>query len=153
MRQLLFAVIAVGMLGVANASPPQVSPPKVSPPKTAGLRRCFGPIPGIGFGKFDVKGGLATGLVRRYVKRYWSKLQSCYESAIAVKPGLRGSVGFKHTIGTDGHVWAASVSRIGELELESCIAGVLNGMEFPRPKTRQVTATSSLTLMPDIRDR
>jgi hypothetical protein len=64
------------------------------------------------------------------------KIQRCYEKALSAKPTLSGKVEFEWTIKENGSV--ASVRRagstLGEASVATCVAGILKGLKFPRPR-------------------
>ena len=102
---------------------------------------------GITIGQVIVKGDLDSAIVRRYIRRAQQKLLYCYEKQLVVKPTLRGTVTVEWVIGPDGRVATATARGLKNAEVESCIASVIQGVEFPKP-TSEVKVECPLTLRP-----
>jgi len=93
-------------------------------------------------------GNLDKAIVRRYVKRNIQKLQYCYEKELLAKADLSGTVTTQFTITESGVVGSASASGV-DPTVSSCMAGVIKGIEFPKPKgTGGVTVTYPFTVRP-----
>jgi hypothetical protein len=90
---------------------------------------------------------LDTAIVRRYVKRNIQKLQYCYEKELIAKPTLAGTVTTEFTILESGSVGTATASGV-DTEVSNCVAGVLRGVAFPRPKNGGVTVTYAFIYRP-----
>ncbi|MCW5805869.1 MAG: AgmX/PglI C-terminal domain-containing protein [Deltaproteobacteria bacterium] len=96
-----------------------------------GRRRAPGPTTSVGAAA-DVKGDLDTAIIRRYIKRNLAKISYCYEKELAAQPTLAGSVKIEFTIGPDGKVKKSTGS--GMSSVQTCVAAVISGIEFPRPQ-------------------
>ncbi len=93
-------------------------------------------------------GELDKAIVRRYIKRNIQKLQYCYEKELLAKPALSGTVATSFTITESGVVGSASASGV-DATVASCMAQVIKGIEFPRPKgTGGVAVTYPFTVRP-----
>lgn len=114
-----------------------------------GMRGRTSDVPTAKIGQPTVQGDLDKAIIRRYVKRNLQKLMYCYEKELLHKPTLRGTVTAEFTIGPDGLVSASTASGIGNTDVETCIAGVLKAIEFPKPKGNgPVTVKYPLTFQP-----
>jgi hypothetical protein len=92
-------------------------------------------IPTISIGQPTTSGGeLDKAIIRRYIKRNAQKLQYCYEKELLAKPGISGTVNTKFTIDPKGNVSSSTAKGFGNQNVDTCIAGVLQGIEFPKPK-------------------
>jgi outer membrane biosynthesis protein TonB len=78
-------------------------------------------------------GELDTAIVRRYLRRNIQKVQYCYEKELIAKPKLTGTVSVRFTILESGTVAATTASGV-DPEVSRCVANVVGGIEFPRPK-------------------
>jgi hypothetical protein len=79
-----------------------------------------------------VESGLPPAVIRRYLRRAMGPIRACYEAALRTQPGLEGTVRVTFTIGADGRVSSAAASGMDD-GAAACIAGVIRGLEFPRP--------------------
>lgn len=101
--------------------------------------------PTISIGQPNVVGDLDQAIIRRYIKRNVQRLQYCYERELASKPTIQGTVTLDFTIGLDGRVKTAVAAGV-DTEVEACVAGVVKGLEFPKPKgASEVTVQYPLT--------
>jgi len=91
-------------------------------------------VPTVSIGQPTAQGDLDKAIIRRYIKRNIRKIQYCYEKQLASKPGLAGTVQVQFTIGGDGRVSSSSGSGV-DATVASCVAEVIQNIEFPRPKT------------------
>jgi hypothetical protein len=98
-----------------------------------GMRGRTSAVPKLRLGQPTITGNLDAAIVRRYVKRNIQKISYCYEKQLLATPGLAGTVSTKFTIDTDGKVSASTADGV-DAEVSGCVAGVLGGIEFPRPK-------------------
>lgn len=102
---------------------------------SGGLRDANPSVPTISIGQPQVTGGeLDKAIIRRYIKRNIQKVMYCYEKQLLAKPKLQGTVTADFTIGPEGLVTAATAAGMGDKEVESCVAGVIKAIEFPKPK-------------------
>jgi hypothetical protein len=95
-----------------------------------GMRRS-GPV--VSLGQLVATGDLDKAIIRRYVKRNIAKLTYCYEKELLAKATLEGTVTTSFTIEAQGNVTGAVASGV-DGNVSSCMAGVLSGIEFPKPK-------------------
>ena len=91
----------------------------------------------------SVDGPLDKAIIRRYIKRNINKIQYCYERELQTHPDLQGTVTAKFVIGTDGLVGASEAN--GLAGVDTCIAEVIKGIEFPKPKGAKVTVVYPFT--------
>src|SRR5258706_7693673 len=78
-------------------------------------------------------GDLDKPIIRRYIKRNIQKIQYCYEKQLLVKPSLKGTINAQFFITPNGNV-AQSTAAGFDPEVASCVAAVINGIEFPKPR-------------------
>ncbi|HEU0033152.1 MAG TPA: AgmX/PglI C-terminal domain-containing protein [Kofleriaceae bacterium] len=103
-----------------------------------GMRGRTTAVPTVSIGQPVVSGELDKAIIRRYIKRNIQKLQYCYEKELFTHKTLQGTVMTDFTIGADGIVSASTATGIKNKNVETCIAGVVKGIEFPKPKTGEV---------------
>ncbi|MEO8702885.1 MAG: AgmX/PglI C-terminal domain-containing protein [Kofleriaceae bacterium] len=94
-----------------------------------------GPV--LSLGTVSAQGDLDKAIIRRYVKRNSNKLQYCYERELLSKDWLGGTVNGEFFIDPDGVVKNATASGVDKT-VASCVAGVLAGIQFPKPKSSGV---------------
>ncbi len=108
----------------------------------AGTRTGYGPggmrgrranAPTIQIGQAVATGDLDKAIIRRYIKRNIQKIQYCYEKQLIAKPNLAGVVQTEFFILPDGKVSSSKATGV-DADVSQCIAGVIKGIEFPRPK-------------------
>ncbi len=93
-------------------------------------------------------GNLDKAIIRRYVKRNVQKLQYCYEKELLAKQNLAGTVATQFTITEQGVVGSVTASGV-DPTVSSCMANVIKGIEFPKPKgTGGVTVSYPFTIRP-----
>ena len=80
-------------------------------------------------------GQLDSGSISRVINRRASRIQQCYERKLKVNPKLAGKVIVNFTIGRAGRVTQAKpvTDSVGS-GVGSCVAQVVKGFRFPRPK-------------------
>jgi hypothetical protein len=78
-------------------------------------------------------GGYDKNIIRRYIRRNSSKLQYCYEKQLLAKPSLAGTVSAQFFISPNGNVTSSQGSGV-DPEVSACVADVIHGIEFPKPK-------------------
>ncbi|HVK84513.1 MAG TPA: TonB family protein [Kofleriaceae bacterium] len=93
----------------------------------------------------EINGELDVAVVRRYVKRYFQLLTSCYEPRLATNQAVEGTVVARFTIGVDGWVTAVTASGTSDAALDRCVADVVRGMKFPAPKHGVVEVRHPIT--------
>lgn len=96
--------------------------------------------PTLTLGTPTIDGALDKAIIRRYLKRNYQKLMYCYEKQLSTNNKLEGTVTARLTIEPDGKVSSASAKGV-DANIETCVAGVVKGIEFPKPKSGTVTAT------------
>lgn len=81
-------------------------------------------------------GALPAHLVDAVVKRHLGALRHCWQRRLQADPTLEGKVVTKFTIARDGSVARADVaqSTMGDTDVERCIVGRFQRMQFPEPK-------------------
>ncbi|MEM9488096.1 MAG: AgmX/PglI C-terminal domain-containing protein [Myxococcota bacterium] len=84
-------------------------------------------------GKPKVNGELDPAIIREHVRRQHARIRHCYDRALLSKPDLDGTVTARFMIGTNGKVISSQSSGIGHKDLETCVAGVIQSISFPRP--------------------
>jgi hypothetical protein len=100
-----------------------------------GLRGRSASLPTVTLGqpaKF-LPGDLDPAIVRRYIKRNFSKITYCYEKELLAKPKLEGKITTTFVIAQSGSVTSAEAEGFDK-NVSSCVAGVIKGIEFPKPK-------------------
>lgn len=103
---------------------------------SAGVLRVAAPaMPTVSIGApVYLAGSLDKTIIRRYVHRHLNQIQYCYEKRLMSRPNLTGTVTTHFTIDGDGRVVAATADGLGDAEVEACMAGVIQAIEFPRPE-------------------
>jgi len=94
----------------------------------------------------SVDGPLDRAIIRRYVKRNLQKIQFCYERELQTHPGISGTVTVTFVIGPDGLVAASDAT--GLAGVDTCVAEVIKGIEFPKPKGSKVNVVYPFTFTP-----
>lgn len=87
------------------------------------------------FGSPGIEGTSDKAEVDRTLRRYASRLQRCFEKALAKNPRTSGATRFRFTIDRDGKVGAVTsqaTSRIDPL-LTTCAGEVIAKLRFARP--------------------
>ncbi len=86
-------------------------------------------------GAAEVRGSLDRTVIQTVIRRRLNEVRFCYEQSLARRPGLRGQVTVRFTIGAAGAVIAADVGRgtLGDAPAEACIAAAVRRWVFPRP--------------------
>lgn len=116
-------------------------------PAPSGSARATGPV--VRVGDPSLTGTLDKGAVRRAVRRNIEPLTTCYQTALAAKPGLAGMVEVDFTIAVDGTATAAKATGVDDT-LAACIAKAIGAIRFPRPAEGLATPVKlPLALRPD----
>lgn len=91
----------------------------------------------------NVQGSLSRGEVVEVINRSIGRIQRCYEQALSSEPELSGRVSFAWTIQPNGGVAGVRQAggSLGSGRATSCIAGVVRGLRFPRPRGGPVAVT------------
>jgi hypothetical protein len=98
-----------------------------------GMRGRTAAVPTVSIGQPNAQGDLDKAIIRRYIKRNIQKITYCYEKQLLAKPGLSGTVQTQFFITPNGNVATASGSGV-DPEVANCVADVIHGIEFPKPK-------------------
>ncbi|MFT3698954.1 MAG: AgmX/PglI C-terminal domain-containing protein [Kofleriaceae bacterium] len=98
-----------------------------------GMRGRTAAVPTVSIGQPNAQGDLDKAIIRRYIKRNIQKITYCYEKQLLAKPGLSGTVQTQFFISPNGNVTASNGSGV-DPEVSSCVADVIKGIEFPKPK-------------------
>jgi hypothetical protein len=98
-----------------------------------GMRGRSAAVPTVSIGQPNAQGDLDKAIIRRYIKRNIQKITYCYEKQLLAKPGLSGTVQTQFFITPNGNVASSSGSGV-DPEVANCVADVIRGIEFPKPK-------------------
>jgi len=98
-----------------------------------GMRGRTAAVPTVSIGQPNAQGDLDKAIIRRYIKRNIQKIQYCYEKQLLAKPGLQGTVQTQFFISPNGNVTASNGTGV-DPEVANCVADVIHGIEFPKPK-------------------
>ncbi len=98
-----------------------------------GMRGRTAAVPTVSIGQPNAQGDLDKAIIRRYIKRNIQKIQYCYEKQLLAKPSLAGTVSTQFFISPNGNVTSSQGSGV-DPEVSSCVADVIHGIEFPKPK-------------------
>lgn len=98
-----------------------------------GMRGRTAAVPSVSIGQPSSQGDLDKAIIRRYIKRNLQKIQYCYEKQLLAKPSLSGTVQAQFFITPNGTVASSTGSGV-DGEVSSCVASVIKGIEFPKPK-------------------
>ena len=98
-----------------------------------GMRGRQAAVPSVRIGQPQSVGDLDKAIIRRYIKRNIQKITYCYEKQLLASPGLEGTVNTQFFISPNGTVTTANASGVNG-EVASCVASVIKGIEFPKPK-------------------
>jgi hypothetical protein len=90
-------------------------------------------VPTVSLGQPSAKGDLERAIIRRYIKHHIHKIEYCYEKELLKKPALAGTVQSEFVIAPDGKV-ASSIAKGFDDDVASCVAAVIEHIEFPKPK-------------------
>jgi hypothetical protein len=78
-----------------------------------------------------ISGDLDREIIRRHIQRRLDHLTYCYEAQLLYRPEAAGDVALSFVIEPNGHVTGVVASGIST-EIETCVAGVIRSIEFPR---------------------
>jgi len=98
-----------------------------------GMRGRTASVPTVSIGQPSAQGDLDKAIIRRYIKRNIQKIQYCYEKQLLAKSNLAGTVQTQFLITPQGNVATATGSGV-DPAVSSCVAGVIKGIQFPKPK-------------------
>jgi len=98
-----------------------------------GMRGRSAAVPTVSIGQPNAQGDLDKAIIRRYIKRNIQKIQYCYEKELLAKSNLAGTVQTQFFITPNGNVASSTGSGV-DPQVASCVAAVIKGIEFPKPK-------------------
>jgi pSer/pThr/pTyr-binding forkhead associated (FHA) protein len=98
-----------------------------------GMRGRSSAVPTVSIGQPNAQGDLDKAIIRRYIKRNIQKIQYCYEKELLAKSNLSGTVQTQFFITPNGNVASSTGSGV-DPNVANCVAGVIKGIEFPKPK-------------------
>jgi hypothetical protein len=98
-----------------------------------GMRGRTAAVPTVSIGQPSAEGDLDKAIIKRYIKRNIQKITYCYEKELLAKPGLAGTVSTQFFITPNGNVASSSGQGV-DPSVASCVADVIKGIEFPKPK-------------------
>ncbi|MBA3394456.1 MAG: AgmX/PglI C-terminal domain-containing protein, partial [Deltaproteobacteria bacterium] len=98
-----------------------------------GMRGRSSSVPTVSIGQPNAQGDLDKAIIRRYIKRNIQKIQYCYEKELLAKSNLSGTVSTQFFITPNGNVASSTGSGV-DPEVANCVANVIKGIEFPKPK-------------------
>ncbi len=98
-----------------------------------GMRGRTAAVPTVSIGQPSANGDLDKAIIRRYIKRNIQKITYCYEKQLLAKPGLSGTVATQFFITPNGTVQNSAGQGV-DPSVASCVAGVISGIEFPKPQ-------------------
>jgi hypothetical protein len=75
--------------------------------------------------------GCDPSIIKRYIKKYASKISYCYEKQLLATPGLAGTVDTLFTVMPNGHVIDASANGVHS-NVSKCVAEVIETIQFPK---------------------
>ena len=130
-QQLVDVIVAVTGSGSGVSIGPLPEPSADRVAKLIKARRDATPT--VSIGQPNAQGDLDKAIIRRYIKRNIQKIQYCYEKELVAKPTLAGTVLASFYIEPSGKVGRATGSGV-DPEVANCIANVIKGIEFPKPK-------------------
>lgn len=91
--------------------------------------------PVVKLGNASATGDLDKEIIRKYIRQSINKIEYCYEKELVANPNLgEGTMTVKFVIGADGKVVTAAASGLGNAIVETCVAGVVKGISFPKPQ-------------------
>lgn len=94
-----------------------------------------------GTGAFDPK------IVTRVLRRQLGKIEACYTKRLAAVPALAGTVTARFALSPKGEVSSSTATGVDE-EVARCVAGVIEGVQFPPPKRSGVEVAMPFTFQP-----
>jgi hypothetical protein len=97
----------------------------------------------------SVDGALAAAQVRIELRRQYAAFRDCYTRGLLTNPDLAGTLELAFAIQSSGVVARATADGV-ERGVARCIAAVVQGLTFPRPRDgNQVQVTATFKLDPD----
>jgi len=82
-----------------------------------------------------VKGGISRAQVKKVIDAHMNEVTYCYETALAIDPGLGGKIVFEWNILLSGNVGKVGIktSTVQSNSLHNCIQSQIKGWQFPKP--------------------
>lgn len=77
-----------------------------------------------------------------------STIPFCYERELKDNASLRGTANVSFTIDGAGQVTSSTITGFDNKAVRSCMAKVIEAIEFPPPKHGEVTVQAPITLRP-----
>lgn len=106
--------------------PPRIAPPaRATRPSATPRPSAIAPRPAKAPGQLDRE------TVQRYIRLRRAQIKHCYETQLAVVPTLAGTVMVQFGISPEGKVASSTATGLDE-EVSSCVADVIQSIEFPR---------------------
>ena len=127
-QRLVDLLVALDLLGVRMIGLGE-APPAGSPAAAQRGRR----IPEVLHMPVYAQGDLAKAVINKMLATKRPEIRACYETALATKPDLKGTVTTQLYIMPTGNVAQASGSGV-DPDLATCIAAVEKSIVFPHPK-------------------
>lgn len=81
----------------------------------------------------QVEGDLDKAIIKRYIKRSVDKIAYCYEKQLLAHPNFGGEISISFYIDPNGVV-KSSAGKGFDNEVAGCVANVISGINFPKPK-------------------
>lgn len=95
-----------------------------------------GPVPRVRASVPEVRGSLASDVIRRVVRRHMSEVTFCYEQHLGEQPELAGRLVVRAVIAASGSVASSEVvsTTLGEPRVGECIATAMRRWTYPAPE-------------------
>ncbi|MDX2087963.1 MAG: AgmX/PglI C-terminal domain-containing protein [Kofleriaceae bacterium] len=142
--------VVFGTVGIGTGRPPGTGTGTgYGPLGTGGIGRPQGSTAMLGTP--TIGGDLDPAIVRRYLKQHINRFRFCYDQELRASPRIAGKVTLDFTINADGKVAAAAGKGV-HTNVETCVAGAVKTITFPKPKTpNDVTVSYPITFKPPAR--
>jgi hypothetical protein len=98
-----------------------------------GMRGHKASHPILKIGPVEKDGGIDADIIRRHIHAKLSRIRHCYEKELLVHADLDGTVTTAFQISPQGKVQGIRAKGMGSEEVESCVAGVIQSIQFPKP--------------------
>jgi hypothetical protein len=98
-----------------------------------GMRGHKSSAPILKIGIVKKSGGIDADIIRRRIHRKLSRIRHCYEKELLVHSDLQGTVNTHFQISPAGKVQGVGAKGMGNQNVESCVAGVIKTIQFPKP--------------------
>jgi hypothetical protein len=127
-------------------TPSPEAPPPADPPNAKPVE------PGITTTGAPTRGTLPKAVIDEKLKAAGPAIHDCYERGLKTKPTLRGTLGIRFVVGTDGKVAHADADASDESfdddATVACILSEIRKLEFPQPRGGRVFIDYPLRLEP-----